>query len=420
MTSTPTASAGLARFDPGDPALSSNPYPTYASYRELDPVHWGTSSMTGLDGSWYLFRHRDNAAVLTDAATYASDPATVGRAIEVPEAFRPVARIHQRWLGGIDPPDHTRLRSLMVRAFTPRRVAGLQPRVDYITGKLLDDALARGEGKIDIIADLSFPLPMSVIGDALGVDEADWGLFRGWAEDVSDAIDRAGDPAAGAAGSAAIEEMFDYFQRLIRLRRHEPSDDLLSAMVAAVDSEGQPMQEFDAIAIAVELGFAGHETTMYSVAIGVLGLMEQRDRWDQLVAAGDADELWDPAVDELLRWTTPVQRQRWRWATQDTSIDDREIRRGDPVVSLLGAANRDPEVFPDPDRIDFARPQARHLTFGFGSHFCLGSALARSELRTALRLLSARVPAMTLADPDGVAWRDNSITPGPLAVWVDV
>ena len=356
MTTTPTAAADLARFDPGDATLSSNPYPTYARYRELDPVHWGTSSMTGLDGSWYLFRHQDNAAVLTDAATYASDPATVGRAVEVPEAFKPVARIHQRWLGGIDPPDHTRLRSLMVRAFTPRRVAGLQPRVDYITGKLIDDALARNDGKIDIIADLSFPLPMSVIGDALGVDEADWGLFRGWAEDVSDAIDRAGDPAAGAAGSAAIEEMFDYFKRLIHLRRNEPADDLLSAMVAAVDGEGQPMQEFDAIAIAVELGFAGHETTMYSVAISVLGLMEQRDRWEQLVAAGDDDDVWDPAVDELLRWTTPVQRQRWRWATQDGSIGNRRGPAGRPCRLPPGRGQPGPGGLPRPRSHRFRPP----------------------------------------------------------------
>jgi cytochrome P450 len=408
----------LERFNPLDPSLLSNPYPTYAKYRRVDPVHWGETTMAGLSGSWYVFRHEDNLTVLTDAATYVNNPATVGRHAEIPEAFKPVARIFGRWLGGMDPPDHTKLRSAMVKAFTPRRVLALQPRIEYITSKLLDEALAKSDGRFDVISDLSFPIPMSVIGDALGVAEDEWGLFRTWAEEITEAVDRTGDPEAARAGARAIEEMCAYFERLIAERRRQPTDDLMSAMVAAADDEGQPMQELDAVAIAIELGVAGHETTMNSVAISVLGLMQQRDRWEQLTNEPSTD-LWDAAVEEMLRWSTPVQRQRWRWATRDVALGEREIEAGQPVVSLLGAANRDPQVFRDPDRIDFGRPGARHLTFGFGSHFCLGSALARFELRTALRTLSERAPQIQLSDPDHVQWRNNALLPAPTAVWVD-
>jgi cytochrome P450 StaP len=412
------AGSTIERFNPLDPSLLSNPYPIYARYRKLDPVHWGETTMSGLDGAWYVFSHQDNAIVLKDSSTFANDPATAGRHAETPEAIEPVASIVQRWLAGMDPPDHTKLRSTMVKAFTPRRVLALQPRIEYITSKLLDEALTKSEGRFDVISDLSFPIPMSVIGDALGVDEEEWVLFRKWAQEITEAVDRADDPEAARAGARAIDDMCAYFKRLIVQRRRQPTDDLMSAMLAAADDNGEPMQELDAVAIAIELGVAGHETTMNSVAISVLGLMHQRDRWEQLTNE-PSTTLWDAAVEEMLRWSTPVQRQRCRWATRDVLLGSREIGAGQPVVSLLGAANRDPQVFHDPDRIDFGRPASRHLTFGFGPHFCLGSALARFELRTALRSLSERAPHIELTYPDHLEWRNNALLPAPVAVWVN-
>jgi cytochrome P450 len=407
----------LPRFNPVDPELIRDPYPAYARYRQSDPVHWGVPTMADLAGSWYLFRYADNRTVLADNLGFASNPATVGVESAVPEAFRPIRHIHQRWLGGIDPPDHARLRAIMAKAFTPRRVTALAPRVQSIAEGLVDEALLRGDGRIDVVGDVAFPLPMQVIGDALGVEPADWKQFQHWAEDISDAVDRAGDPDAGAAGAAAIQGMYDYFAVLVAERRASHTDDLLGAMVAAADDDGQPMQEFDCIAIATELGVAGHETTMNSVGKSVLGLMEQRDRWDELRAYDGAFP--DGVVEELLRWTTPVQRQRWRWATAEAEIGGRSVARGDAVVSILAAANRDPEVFADPDRIDFGRPATRHVTFGFGTHFCLGAALARLELRAALQTLSDRIPEMQLVEaPEDVPWNRNSIMPGPKAVLV--
>jgi cytochrome P450 len=412
-----TTQLELPRYDPADGSSLRDPYPEYAKYRSLDPIHWGVSSMAELPGSWYLFRYDHNSAVLSDAAVYASDPASVGMTSHVPEAFRPIAEIHQRWLGGMDEPDHRRLRAIMAKAFTPRRINALEPRIAAITTSLVNDALAAGDGRVDIINDIAFPLPMAVVGDALGVPEEDWTLFQGWAADISHAVDKAGDVAAGAAGAAAILGMYDYFAGLVSARRSNPGDDLLSSMVAAADDDGLPMSEFDAISIATELGVAGHETTTNGVAKSIIGMLTQPESWAAFKSVS-GDSL-DGAIDELLRWSTPVQRQRWRWVTKQTQLGDRVLSYGDSVVSILAAANRDPEEFPNPDRIRFDRPSGRHLTFGFGPHFCLGSNLARLEMKIALQQIAMAMPDMQLvAAAEDIPWRDNSIIPGPAELLV--
>jgi cytochrome P450 len=417
MTAATPSRLELPRFNPADSTLLGDPYPTYARYRNADPIHWGSASMSDLPGSWYLFRHQDNVDVLADTEHFANDPANAGMSHAVPEAFKPVAHVFQRWLGGLDAPDHRRLRAIMAKAFTPRRVVALQPRIAEITGGLIDRAVAKSGGTMDLIADVAFPLPMAVIGDALGVQSQDWPNFQQWSADLSNAVDRAGDPAAAALGAAAIESMAAYFADAVARQRRDPRDDLLGAMVAAADDDGQPMSEFDAIAIATELGVAGHETSTNAIGKSVLGLMAQRDRWEELKTL--SDKAFDQAVDELLRWTAPVQRQRWRWVTQTHTVDGRVFERGQSVVAILGAANRDPAVFPDPDRIDFTRQSTRHLTFGFGAHFCLGATLARLEFKTALKALLTRLPDLELAcAPEDIRWKNNFILPGPTNVWV--
>ena len=409
----------IAQFNPALPQLLVDPYDIYASYRSADPVHWGVASMRDLEGSWYLFRFEENAQVLSDAETFANNPASVGRELSVPEAFRPVSHIFQRWLGGLDAPDHRHLRAVLAKAFTPRRIAALRPRIEDITDMLITDAAAKADGTFDVVKDISFPLPMAIVGDALGVKQADWHLFQDWARDITNAVDKAGDPAAGAAGSAAIQGMVDYFSELVARRRAEPTDDLLGAMVSEADDQGKPMNEFDAIAIATELGVAGHETATNAIGKAVLGMMDQRDRWAELGTLEDA--ALDQAIDELLRWTCPVQRQRWRWATKDTVLGDKQIQRGQSIVSILGAANRDPNHFPDPDKIDFHRTSGRHMTFGLGNHFCIGSHLARLELRSALGSLARRFPDLQLAiAEEDIHWSSNSLLPGPESVPVRI
>jgi cytochrome P450 len=413
-----TQQAPLAPFNPWNPDLLVDPYPIYAEYRQAEPIHWGTPSNPELPGSWYLFRYDDNAKVLGDNVTFASNPGSVGKAEVVPPAFNPVAHIFHKWLGAQDPPDHTRLRQIMVKAFTPRRVAELRPRIELIARQLLDDAIQRADGKLDIITDLSFPLPMTVVGDAMGVPQPDWHLFRHWSEDVSNAVDTPGVPEIAAAGSAAIEGMAEYFRSLVQERRQRPKDDLLGAMVAAADEEGGAMTEFEMIAISTEIAVAGHETTANGVAKGLVGMMQQRDRWEEL--KGGDDTLFDAAVEELLRWTTPVSKQRWRWATKDTDIAGQPVAYGESVVCMLAAANRDPALFADPDRIDFHRGAMRHLTFGFGAHFCLGSALARLEMKESFKVLTSLLPDLELIDPDNIPMKPNFLMPGPSEVWVTV
>lgn len=409
------ATGELPEFNPANPLLLRDPYGVYAEYRAADPVHWGVASMRDLEGSWYLFRFEENEEVLSDASLFASNPSSVGRELAVPESFRPVSHIFQRWLGGMDAPDHRHLRSVLAKAFTPRRIALMRPRIEAITELLIEKAVTNGEGSFDVVRDISFPLPMAIVGDALGVREADWHRFQGWAGDITSAVDKAGDPQAGAAGAAAIRGMAEYFSELVARRRAEPVDDLLGAMVSEADDEGKPMNEFDAIAIATELGVAGHETASNGIGKAVLGMMEQRERWTELARLEEGG--LDRAIDELLRWTCPVQRQRWRWATNDTQLGGKSIQRGQSVVSILGAANRDPSHFPDPDRIDFHRASGRHLTFGHGTHFCIGSHLARLELRSALGSLARKFPDLRLAaDPVDLPWNHNSLLPGPESV----
>jgi cytochrome P450 len=414
-----TAIIDLPRFDPRGEHLLDAPYEVFARYRKSDPVHWGIASIRNLEGAWYLFRYDENAAVLSDGAVFANDPATVGQESSVPAAFRPMATVYQRWLGGRDGLDHKQLRVVLAKAFTPRRIAALRPRIEEITNELISSAIARGNGKFDVVRDISFPLPMSIVGDALGVKEEDWPLFRNWADDMSTAVERVSDPEAAAAGGRAMEGMVSYFTELVARCRAEPKDDLLSAMVTEADDQGKPMSELDVVAIATELGFAGHETVATGIGKAVLGMMDQRERWTELGTL--ADGALDQAMDELLRWTCPVQRQRWRWVISDTTLADRRLKRGQCVVSILAAANRDPGHFPDPDRIDFQRPTGRHMTFGRGSHFCIGSQLARFELRSALGSLSSRFPGLQLTmDPKDIPWRRDFGKPGPRTVPVTV
>jgi pimeloyl-[acyl-carrier protein] synthase len=414
-----TAVAKADRFDPNSSCLWSDPYPTYARFRAADPVHWGIATNEELQGSWYTFGYEDGERVLADTATFASDPASVGMEDKLPPGWQPISEVFQRFLGGIDRPEHDRLRSGIMRAFTARRVAQLRGRIEEITSELLDDVMSSPSGRFDLMADFAFPLPMTVIGDMLGVPPGDRSAFRDVSSAIASAIDDPGNAEQVGRGVAAIVEVRDYFRGLLADRRRQPADDLLTAMVQATDSEGISMGEEQLIAIAIELVVAGHETTVNAIGLGVLGLSDDRPALESVAAAATDTEL-DAVVDEVLRWTSPSQRQRNRWATSDVVVGERTIRRGDPVVVVTGAANRDPVRFRAPDQIDFSRPPARNLTFGFGPHFCLGAALARLELRVALPALASHLSAMCLPSRGEVAWRENSLLPGPAELWVAV
>jgi pimeloyl-[acyl-carrier protein] synthase len=384
----------LPLFNPFDPVTHADPYPAYRELRERDPVH------SPFPGVWVLSRHRDVTALLRDARG-SSDRRKSPlydlfiQSLPVP----PDAEALQPSMLFLDPPDHDRLRGLVHRAFTPRRVERLRERVQAVVGGLLDEA--RERGRFDIVADLGYPLPVTLICDILGVPEADRERMRRWSLDLIYTIDPIVPPENLARAQVAGIEFRGYLHELIADRRRHPGDDILSALVDAED-EGDVLTSAELVSTCVLLLVAGHETTSGLIGNGTLALLRHRD---QLRRLHDDPSLIRGAIEELLRYDSPVQLSG-RLALEDMEIDGRRIAPGEEVVMLLGSANRDPEQFDDPDALDIGRPENRHVAFGGGIHFCLGAHLARMEGGVAIGELARRFPTMELA-ADTVEWRDT-------------
>lgn len=379
----------------------ADPYAVFARMREHDPVF----SQPGIDGEtpiWFVTRHDDVAAVLLDDERFVRDPALALTDEQLAELEGPpvAAAINDHMLNR-DGDDHRRLRRLVTKAFTPKMVEQLRPRIQEIADELIDAAEARGS--IDISADYAFPLPITVIAELLGVPHADQDRFRAW----SDAI------VTPALGDEALERFFEqmgefvaYLTELFAARRAEPRDDLVSALLVARDAD-DALSEEEVFGTVVLLIVAGHETTVGLIGNAVLNLL---DNPDQLALVRDDPSLVPAAVEELLRYEGPVERTLNRWAATDVELGGHTIRRGELVIAIVNSADRDPGRFEDPDRLDVTREDTRHLAFGRGSHYCLGAPLARLEAEIALETLFRRLPGLRLAVPrDELEWRP---TPG--------
>ncbi|HMQ31742.1 MAG TPA: cytochrome P450 [Chloroflexaceae bacterium] len=395
-----TATIGF-EHDLTAPAFFADPYPIYSRLREEAPVYWSESW-----GGWLLTRAADVAAALGDPQRFSS-AGRVGYLLRgLPEGERDgLARLEAHYSVGLAPsapPAHTRQRALLTRAFTPRVVERLRPRVEALVGAMLDAAAARG--RLDLIADLAFPLPATMIAELLGAPYDDLAQFRAWAEAINGLFGAAGRTSAGRAraAQAAVEQMHDYIGALAAERRVRPTDDLLGRLVAA-EAEGERLAPAELVAIAVTLFVAGHETTTHLIGNGALALLRHPD---QLALLLGRPELMPAAVEELLRYDTPVQRG-WRMAAADLTIAGVSIPAGALVLPMLGAANRDPALYADPDRLDVARPPARHFGFGHGIHFCLGAPLARLEVPIALGALLRRFRGLRLAPNAELRWRHD-------------
>ncbi|MGH8875594.1 MAG: cytochrome P450, partial [Acidimicrobiia bacterium] len=311
-----------------------------------------------------------------------------------------------RTLLGLDPPDHTRLRRLVGAAFTPRRVEGLEPGVAEVTDGLLDALV--GAGEVDLMASFAAPLPVLVISELLGLPAADRDLLKKWSDDVALLLDPFPSPEAVAAFSASLDEFHTYLTEQFEARRRQPRDDLISALVNARDGD-DALTEAELFSMVVLLVAAGHETTTNLLGNAAVVLTRFPDQRDRLLAEPG---LTASAVEELLRFESPVQRTS-RVATRPAEVGGVEVSEGDLIFLLLAAANRDPEHFPDPDRLDLSRDNARdHLAFGHGIHHCLGSPLARLEGRVALSRLYRRFPRLE-ANLDQLTWRPSIILRGP-------
>jgi len=383
---------GGTAFTPFDPAFQRDPYPFYRRLREADPACYVDHNGWGF---FFLTRHADVSAALRDPrlGRAPSRPSEAYLA-SVPEGYRPVLRLINDWMLLRDPPDHTRLRSLVNRAFTPRVVENLRPRVRQIADELLDRVA--GQGEMDLIADLAFPLPVIVIAELLGIPPADRELFRRWSNVLVENIDLNQSDASLRAGSLVAGELSDYLRAMIADRRRAPRDDLLSGLVAA-EERGDRLSEAELIANCALLLAAGHETTVNLIGNGVLALLRAPGEWARL---GAEPGLLPNAVEELLRYESPVQLT-FRDALEELELHGRRVCPGQQVCLALGAANRDPAAFAEPDVLDVARPEAgRHLAFAAGIHYCVGAALARTEGQVALERLLARAPGLRLAEPD--------------------
>jgi cytochrome P450 len=305
----------------------------------------------------------------------------------------------------LDPPDHTRLRGLVSKAFTPKVIGRLRPRIEQIVAERLDAVGARGDRRMDVVTDLAYPLPVVIICELLGVPPEDHAKFQGWSSDLAHSIDPNPlvSPEQQERIEAAADAFVEYFRDLIERRRRDAGDDLLTGLIAAEDG-GDRLSETELLATGLFLLIAGHETTVNLIGNGTLALLRNRDQFERLRANPDLDH---NAIEELLRYDSPVTFTQ-RITLEDYQLGDMTIPARQQVIPILAAANHDPAVFDQPDRLDLGRENAnRHLAFGGGHHFCLGAALARLEGEVAIPSLVRRFPNIEL---EGTPQRRDTFT----------
>ncbi|MFI0976847.1 cytochrome P450 [Streptomyces sp. NPDC021093] len=362
--------------------FTANPYPYYEKLREAGPVHHVRTA--DVEEMWLIVGYEEARKALADPRL-----AKNWRTSELwdEELVTPMSSNMLE----TDPPQHTRLRKLVAREFTPRRVEAMRPRVQQITDELLDSMTAKGSSAADLVDALAFPLPMTVICELLGVPDLDRDRFRAWSSEIVA-------PTGNEASIAAVGEMAAYLAELIADKSSSPGEDLLSALIKASDEDGDRLSPDELVGMAFLLLVAGHETTVNLISNGVRALLSHPDQLAALRA--DFDGLLDGAVEEMLRYDGPVENSTFRFARESVEIGGLVIPQSKPVLVSLAGGDRDPARYPDPDRFDIRRAPQGHLAFGHGIHFCLGAPLARMEGRIAIRTLLERCPDLELT-PDG-------------------
>ena len=396
--------AQTPRVDLFDPTFKANPYPTYAELRSGAPVY--RAELPDGRGVWLVTRYDDVVAVLKDER-FAKDwrsamtPEQLAQIPPIPEVMRPLS---ENMLDK-DPPDHERLRRLVSKAFTPRLIERMRPRVQEIADTLLD-AVEDKEG-MDLIDDYAFPLPITVIAELLGVPVEDRNRFREWSNAAV-----SGDTTQEYVEKILLPHMqafIDYLRALFEEKRENPKDDLISALVLAEEA-GDKLSEDELLAMVFLLLVAGHETTVNLIGNGTLALLQNPD---QLQKLKDDPSLIKPAIEELLRYDGPVETSTERFAREDVAIGDTVIPKGEMVMVVIAAADHDPARFPEPDTLDIARADNKHLAFGKGIHHCLGAPLARMEGQIALGTLLRRMPDLRLkGSPESLTWRPGMVLRG--------
>lgn len=371
-------------FAPQDADFVRDPYPAFAELRRAGRALW--HEPTGLH---LAFRHADADAVLRNRRL--GRIFTPREPLDVWDTFN---WLHADSILDSEPPKHTRLRALVAKAFARGHIERLRPRVRALSHGLLD--AVEPAGRMDVVADYAEPLPVMVIAELLGVPEDEQPPLRPWSQDIVKMYEYDRTPEQEAAARRASQEFADYVAVLADRRRSKPGDDLVTHLVQ-VEEAGERLSERELIATCVLLLNAGHEASVNGFGNGMVALFRNPDQLERL--RSDADALAEPAVEEFLRYDAPLQLFE-RTATEDVDVAGVTVREGQKIAALLGSANRDPEVFPDADRMDVGRTPNRHLGFGAGIHHCLGAPLARLEMQTSLPVLFERFPSLV---PDGEA-----------------
>ncbi len=382
------------------PDRYSWPYPGYEKIRADGPVAWHR-----LYNSWFVTGYDEAKTILS------SPDARVSAQLDLQLSISPYNRLSGRskeilrlFLLFVDPPAHTRLRGLVGRAFTPRQVARMEPAVTALVSELLDRV--EGESEPDLCTALARPLPVQVISELIGVPRERWP----WMQQMSDEVVKLLNPFVAfdpADVDAAIAEFESYFIQLANERRVNPTEDLITAL-AQVEDEGDRLTETELVSMVAFILFAGHETTTGLIGNAVVALARFPDERRRLMTE---PSLWDTAVEELIRWDTAVHTDP-RCMMVDTQIGGVTIKAGDSVNVFLGAANRDPRVFADPNSLRLDRDEGPPVSFGHGIHYCIGAALARMELRAAVRAVLNRFGEYTI-DEDAIEWKQSLVTRGP-------
>jgi cytochrome P450 len=389
-------------FDPSDPAFIADPYPVYERLRDDHPTLWNPAT-----SQWLISRHADINRLLRDRGlgrTYLhqASHAEMGRP-EPPAWHAPFHELNDAGMLDLEPPDHTRLRRLVLKAFTPRTVEAMRPRIQAIVDGLLD-ALA-GADEIDLIADYVEPLPVTVIAELLGIPEADRHHLRPWSRDICLMYELDPPDASARKAVRASIEFGDYLRGLLAERRGRPGGDLISALAAVVD-DGDTLTEQELIATCVLLLNAGHEASVNGAGNAWWTLFRHPDALERMRAE---PALMPTAIEELLRFDTPLSLFE-RWVLSPVEIDGVSLARGDEVAMLFGSANRDGRAFERADELDLARDPNPYLSFGAGIHYCLGAPLAKLELGIAFETLLRRAPRLDLIEPP--RWKPTFVLRG--------
>jgi cytochrome P450 PksS len=397
------------KYDLFGPTFKANPYPTYATMRADCPIYRRVAA-DGQTAVCFLTRYDDVATLLRDHKRFCKDVnntlAAEQRDRQAPPS--PLLGLLSNHMLNLDPPDHTRLRALVNKAFTGQVVTQLEARIQTIADGLLDRVHAKGS--MDLIEDFAFPLPMIVIAELLGIPPRDRLRFRNWSTAfVTPSANLQRSAKKLAKAGQVMADFTRYMRQVFTERRQEPRNDLISRLLQA-EENGDTLREEELFSMMILLIVAGHETTVNLIGNGMLALLQHPEQRALLQAY---PSLLPAAIEEMIRYDGPVERATMRFATEDVTLGDQTIPRGDAVSLVLAGADRDPAHFPNPDTFDITRENNRHLGFGLGIHYCLGSALARSEGQIAINTLLQRYPTLRLAaPPEQLKWRTIPILRG--------